>query len=196
MKPLVGWISGVHMDDLGKVSPKVINGKTGIFSDTQAVATHVPLPANQMAIVRILNLFRQGGGDVFTFPQAGFSVSNCQVNGKPANFAQYVQERGLDLSRPLVADYNGAQVNISFQTVDAEKGQVHFYARVFSGIEYKRPLQLATMWKSSRPWFQASTSMRTSLAIASSITCTASWRDRRLANSQAPSPLEKSVISS
>jgi hypothetical protein len=138
MKPIVGWISGVHLDDLGKISPKVINGKTGLVSDTQAVAIHLPLPANQMAVVRILNLFRQGDGDVLTFPKDGFSASDCKVNGKAANFAQYVQERALDLSRPLVADYNGAQINISFQGVDAEKGLVNFYAPVFSGIEYKQ----------------------------------------------------------
>jgi hypothetical protein len=138
MKPIVGWISGVHLDDLGKVPPKVINGKTGVISDSQAIAIHVPLPEHQMAIVRILNLFRQGEGDVVTFPKVGFSASDCLVNGQPANFAQYAQERALDLSRPLVADYNGAQINISFQSVDAEKQQVNFYAPVFTGVEYKQ----------------------------------------------------------
>jgi hypothetical protein len=129
MKPIVGWISGVHLDDLGKISPKVINGKTGVLSDSQAVALHVALPENQLAIVRILNLFHQGDGDVLTFPKDGFTASDCLVNGK---------ERALDQSRPLVADYNGAQINISFQSVDAEKGQVNFYAPVFTSVEYKQ----------------------------------------------------------
>ncbi len=138
MKPIVGWISGVHLDDLGKVAPIVINGKTGDVSSTGAIALHVPLPANQMAVVRILNLFKQGEGDTLTFPQDGFSATDCWVNGQPANFAAYVQERKLDLSRPLVADYNGAQINISFQGVDADQGRVDFYAPVFAGIEYKQ----------------------------------------------------------
>jgi hypothetical protein len=35
MKPIVGWISGVHLDDLGKVAPKVVDGRTGkVLTDT------------------------------------------------------------------------------------------------------------------------------------------------------------------
>jgi hypothetical protein len=138
MKPIVGWISGVHLDDLGKVSPKVFNGSTGVASDTQAVAIHVALPDSKLPVVRILNLFRQGDGDVLTFPEDGFCASACLVNGEPANFAEYVHKNGLDLSRPLVADYHGAQINTSFQGVDADKGVVNFYAPVFAGIEYKQ----------------------------------------------------------
>jgi len=142
MKPLVGWISGVHLDDLGKVSPKVANGLTGQVTEDLAMAVHVPIPAGQLGVVRILNLFRQGGGDVFTFPKDGFTVSDCLVNGQPANFASYVQEHGLDTTRPLVADYNGAQINVSFQAVDGDKGEVSFYAPVFSGFEYQHAAQV------------------------------------------------------
>lgn len=137
MKPIVGWISGVDLTEIGRVTPKVVNGKAGTVSDAEAVAIHVPLPAGRMAMIRTLNLFRQGGGDVLTFPATGFSASECRVNGEPANFAQYVQERGLDVSRPLVADYSGAQINTSFQAVDADQGRVRFYAPVFAGVEYK-----------------------------------------------------------
>ena len=33
LKPIFGWITGVHLSDLGKVSPKVFNGATGTASD-------------------------------------------------------------------------------------------------------------------------------------------------------------------
>ncbi|BDU72808.1 DUF6976 family protein [Mesoterricola silvestris] len=135
MTPLVGWIAGVHLDDLGKVSPKVINGLTGKISDAMAVAMHVPLPPRQLAMVRILNLFHPGDGDVLTFPEGGFTVTDCFVNGKPARFAEYVEANRLDLARPLVADYNGARINTSFQAV--EGGKVRFYAPVFTGVEYR-----------------------------------------------------------
>lgn len=138
LKPIVGWISGVHLGDLGKAAPKVINGLTGRLSGDQAAAIHVPLPPNEVARVQILNLFRQGNGDVITFPKDGFTVSDCLVNGIPTHFARYVKDRALDLSRPLVADYHGAQINISFQSVDDEKGQVAFYAPVFAGVEYRQ----------------------------------------------------------
>jgi hypothetical protein len=138
LKPIVGWISGVHLDDLGRITPKVINGRTGVISDAQAVAIHVPLPAGRLAVVGILNLFKQGAGDRITFPESGFSATDCRVNGEPANFAQYAAAKGLDLSLPLVADYHGAQINVSFKGVDAGQGRVEFYAPVFSGIEYRQ----------------------------------------------------------
>src|SRR2546426_2004986 len=41
----VGWVTGIHLNDLGKETPKVFNGKTGeVFAD-QAIACHVSLPA-------------------------------------------------------------------------------------------------------------------------------------------------------
>ena len=138
MKPIIGWISGIHLDDLGKAAPKVVNGRTGLVTDQHAVAVHVPLPAGRLAVVGILNLFSQGDGDTITFPENGFQAGACQVNGTAANFARYVQEKGLDLSLPLVADYHGAQINVSFKGVDAENGRVDFYAPVFTGIEYRQ----------------------------------------------------------
>jgi hypothetical protein len=38
---------------------------------------------------------------------------------------------------PLVADYFGARVNVSFQSVDPTKREVRFYAPVFAGVSYK-----------------------------------------------------------
>jgi len=138
MKPVIGWISGVHLDDLGKVSPTVFNGLTGeVFTD-RAVAMHVPLPSSQLPVIRILNLFRQGAGDTLTFTEDGFAASTCRVNGVETDFARYVADKGIDLTLPLVADYNGAQINTSFQGVDSATGVVSFYAPVFAGIEYRQ----------------------------------------------------------
>lgn len=139
IKPIVGWISGVHLSDLGKELPKVVNGVTGSMLTAQAVALHVTLPANKMAVVHILNLFKQNSaGDVITFPQTGFSTSKCSVNGKEAVFADYAAGIKLNSAYPLVADYNGAQINTSFQEINHETKQVHFYAPVFAGIEYRQ----------------------------------------------------------
>lgn len=138
MKPIVGWISGVHLDDLGKVTPKVFNGATGEVIENAAVALHVTLPENKLAMIKILNLFKQGEGDVITFSELGFSAEKCLVNGVETNFADYVTEKKLDLALPLVADYNGAQINTSFQAVDANAKTVAFYAPVFPGIEYRQ----------------------------------------------------------
>jgi hypothetical protein len=138
MKPIVGWISGVHLNDLGKVAPKVVSGANGELMATEAVALHVNLPANKMAMLRILNLFKQSDGDVITFPQTGFSVTKCLVNGRERVFADYIAEKRLNLKLPLVADYNGAQINTSFQGIDTDNKRVDFYAPVFPGIEYRQ----------------------------------------------------------
>ena len=49
----------------------------------------------------------------------------------------------LDTKLPLVADYYGALVNISFQGVDETEGEVKFYAPVFTGIRYKHAKPVA-----------------------------------------------------
>lgn len=138
LKPVAGWIAGVHLDDLGRVTPKVIDGRDGTFHADRAVALHVHLPKGRMAVLQILNLFKQGAGDVLTFPRDGFSVDRCWVNGQETSFAAYVKEKNLDLSLPLVADYSGAQINTSFQRIDEAAGVVHLYAPVFEGIEYRQ----------------------------------------------------------
>ncbi|HEX7555246.1 MAG TPA: hypothetical protein VF338_01385, partial [Leptolinea sp.] len=56
-KPLLGWVSGVLLDELGKVTPKVVNGATGEFLDDKAVMMAVELPAGKAADINILNIF-------------------------------------------------------------------------------------------------------------------------------------------
>lgn len=136
-KPLVGWISGVHLSELGKQTPKVVNGQSGSLSDQKAVVMHVNLPAGRTASIRIVNLFRQCDGDTITFDRTGFSVDDCRINGERRNFAGYLIEKGVDTRQPLVANYQGAMVNVSFQEVDQENGRVNLYAPVFPDVVYR-----------------------------------------------------------
>lgn len=137
IKPLVGWIAGVHLDDLGQAAPVVANGQTLVFSHDRALAVHIPLPESIYPRIDILNLFRPGGGDAIRFPSTGFSAQECFVNGQLVNLAQYLAQRGVDTRLPLVADYSGAMINVSFKAVDAAAGRVDFYAPVFDDVEYR-----------------------------------------------------------
>lgn len=137
MKPLVGWIAGVHLDDLGQSVPVVANGQTLVFSHDKALAVHIPLPESIYPRIDILNLFRPGGGDAIRFPSTGFSAQECFVNGQLVNLAQYLAQHGIDTRLPLVADYSGAMINVSFKAVDAAAGRVDFYAPVFDDVEYR-----------------------------------------------------------
>ena len=137
MKPLVGWIAGIHLDDMGKRSPKVRDGRSGELLDNQAVVVHVPLPENVSANVSIVNLFSQGDGDLIEFETSGFEASTCLVNGKPTSLAKYLQRIGHDTRLPLVADYSGALINVSLKAVDEKQDIVQFYGPVFPHVAYK-----------------------------------------------------------
>ncbi|MBI2418503.1 MAG: hypothetical protein HYV28_11515 [Ignavibacteriales bacterium] len=136
-RPLVGWISGIDLADIGKVTPKVFSGLTGESSDTLAIAMHIELPENLHPVVDILNLFKQGDGDTITFEETGFQSDFCFINGQKTSLAKYISEKSIDTRMPLVADFYGAMINTSFQLVDETNDKVLFYAPVFKGIEYK-----------------------------------------------------------
>lgn len=137
MKPVVGWVAGIHLQDLGKASPKVRDGRHAELLDNTAVVLHVPLPEHISANVNIVNLFQQGAGDALEFEASGFEVSRCRVNGKAASLAHYLKSIGHDSQLPLVANYNGAQVNVSIKAIDQAEDRVEFYGPVFPGMVYK-----------------------------------------------------------
>jgi hypothetical protein len=141
--PLIGWIAGVHLDDLEKTAPKVFYGPTQTMLEDGAVVMHAALSPKHVAEINYVNIFEQGNGDTITFLQDGFSSSEAYINGVKMNYADYITRNNLDMRLPLVADYFGARVNVSFQSVDPVKHEVRFYAPVFAGVSYKhaKPLQ-------------------------------------------------------
>lgn len=136
-RPLLGWISGVHLTKLGKLTPKIFNGLTRSMLEDGAVVMHVALPPAKVAEVGILNIFEQSDGDTITFPQSGFSARDAYINGVKTNFAEYITRHRLDTDLPLVADYFGAMINVSFEHIDLASQEVKFYAPVFASVAYK-----------------------------------------------------------
>lgn len=135
-QPLVGWISGVMLDDLGKIKPKVFSGITGKSYENEALVMHIDIVTGKAVDVGIINIFEQGDGDILNFSENTFSTENVLINGVSENFAEYIGKKGINTKLPLVADYYGALINTSFQQVSAEDGVV-FYAPVFKGVNYK-----------------------------------------------------------
>lgn len=133
--PLIGWITGVDLNKINELKPKVFDGKNGLSSDCEAIVMHVELPSTKYANIDIVNVFNQGDGDLIVFPESGFSVENCYINGKLENFAEYLTGKGINTQLPLVANYYNTMINVSFQSVDNKK--VIFYAPVFKNVEYK-----------------------------------------------------------
>jgi len=143
VRPLVGWISGVHLEELGSVSPKVFNGTTTEVIEDAAIVMHASLPKGKVADIGIVNIFEQGDGDTITFATDGFRAREAYINGRKVDFGRYIYEKRLDKRLPLVADYYGALINTSFREGDELQQEVEFYAPVFSGLRYKhaRPVQ-------------------------------------------------------
>lgn len=141
-RPLVGWISGVPLADMERMSPKIYSGTTGKAYTDAAVVMSLKLPPNKIAEVGVVNIFEQGGGDELTVEQDGFEHKTVFVNGHATNFVDYIEKNWLDMSLPLVANYHGMMVNSSFQKIVAETGAVRFYTPLFRGISYRiaRPI--------------------------------------------------------
>ncbi len=135
--PIIGWISGVHLNDLGKISPKVINGETLELMDQKAISMHLELPQNKVASIGIINLFEQSNNDIISFNTDGFEVIDCLINGKIKNFYDYIVKNNIDIKLPLVSDYNGINVNVSIQSLNEQKKSVSLYAPVFKKMEYR-----------------------------------------------------------
>lgn len=135
-QPLTGWVSGVDLKD-SQAIPKVLNGKTGELILDEALVMHVELQKNKYAKANIINIFKQGSGDIITFPTPGFEADIAFVNGKEVRLAKYLKEKSIDLQLPLVANYLGAMINVSFRDVQDSNGKVRFYAPVFPDVEYR-----------------------------------------------------------
>jgi hypothetical protein len=126
----------VRVDRIGIEAPAVFNGKSGKCFSDRAVALHIALPANRAVDLSIVNIFESNEGDVIRFEEAGFQVGACLINGEKANLAEYISSKGIPTEFPLVGDYSGSAINVSFQAVNREAGTVDLYAPVFPGIDY------------------------------------------------------------
>lgn len=111
-RPVAGWVSGVHLDEITQKSPKVFNGKTGTMLADKAVIAHLKLKGSVTPTMDIVNLFKQNDGDVIKFGKTGFSGDVALVNGKKVIFSEYLTENKIDTKLPLVADFNDAMINV------------------------------------------------------------------------------------
>lgn len=136
--PLIGLVAGVDLDELskGRLS-KTFNGLLGENYIDQAVVMHCELPPEKVARVEIINAFEPDDNKIIIeVPEDSFTVGDCIINGQPNNLYDYIQENNLDIKYPLVCDYAGATINVSFQQLNEEKREVIFYAPLFKGQKY------------------------------------------------------------
>ena len=137
LRNIAGWISGLNLGKEGQ-TPIAVNGNTAEAFGDKAVALHLQVPQDKIVSVNIINIFEQDtASPVIEFSEEGFSVKKCLVDGKELVFADYIKEKAIDTKLPIVGDYSGNGVNISFKSIDADSKVVNFYAPVFKGIKYR-----------------------------------------------------------
>jgi hypothetical protein len=143
--PLIGVIAGVALDELNSKKAKIYFGNSDkvVANEENAVALHVALPAEKVARLEIINIFSQNTeADEIQFLETGFKHKTLLVNGKEQSFVQYLKDNKIDIKYPLICDYAGAMINVSFQQVDEINGEVTLYAPVFKGMTYKMSNQI------------------------------------------------------
>ena len=138
--PVVGFVAATKMEDYGKKSPKTVSGIDGILSDQKAVVLYVELPEFLAARAEIEN-FDTIDEDTPTivFPKNGFVQSECTINGKQANIADYFENTikpRLGGYTQMITSQNGALINRDVKIVDPKKGEVTFFSPVAAGDEY------------------------------------------------------------
>jgi hypothetical protein len=141
--PIIGWVAGIHLSDLGKTKPKVFNGQTGERSDDRIAVMRARLSDQAFATIGIVNVFEQGNGDTFIFLETGFSADECLINGKRSSLYKYMVEQKPDVKLPLVANRSGEMINVSFLGLDDESHSVKFYAPVLKNVEYRQAEPIA-----------------------------------------------------
>jgi len=141
-RPVVGWISGVDVEDVGIVTPKVFNGETGESFDDRAIVIHAAFKDNKIAFVDIINLFKPDNGDSIIFEEDGFEVEYAVVNGERKKFVDYLKAREIDVRVPMIANFNGAKITNSYREINENTGKVSFFAPVFKGMIYNQAIPI------------------------------------------------------
>ena len=135
MKNIGGWIAGVNLGVSGQV-PLCANGAAAEIYTDKAVVMHLEVPAELTVAMGIVNIFEQDvNSPMIEFLEEGFAIKNCRVDGKEMLLADYIAQKNIDIKMPLVGNYSGTGVNVSFKAI--EDGVVYLYAPVFKGIQYR-----------------------------------------------------------
>lgn len=139
--PLMGWVSAVATEGMPNIlprgGPKTFAGGPRAESERAAVL-YVSLPPRCFAQLHIANLFTPGDGPDIKFLEPGlYNAKDCLIGGTRQNLARYMAAQNIDRRLPLVADHEGALLNLSILRRDAQAGCVTFLAPVSTNLTYR-----------------------------------------------------------
>ena len=137
-KPLIGWITGVSLNNENKLIPSIYDGQSKRFYDDGAMVMHVKLPENKLADLKVANIFESTHGNPLEFREEGFNIRNVIVNEREYNFVDYIKENKIDIRFPLVGTLAGTIPTIvSFKEIDEKEKIVRLYAPLYKKIQYR-----------------------------------------------------------
>ncbi|MBQ3655540.1 MAG: hypothetical protein II956_01675 [Bacteroidales bacterium] len=138
--PVVGYIAATKLEEYGKAKPFTATGIDGKLTSEKAVVLYVELPEYLSARTEIENFdtIDEQTPEII-FPKDGFVQSDCLIDGKPGNIAEYFE----NVVKPKIGGYtqmitsqNGALINRDTKIVDTKKGEVTFFSPVYAGDKY------------------------------------------------------------
>lgn len=135
--PLVGYVAGYDLQRTNeKLSSYVYNGLNQDKITDQAIALHIELPKNKIARAEILNIDTiDKSSPKIQFPRTGFLQSECLIDGKLSNIAEYFNKINYD-GLPIIANNNGALINKDIKNISADAKEVSFYSPIFNDETY------------------------------------------------------------
>ena len=138
LHPLIGWVAGIDLSAKGEQAPKVYLGTEGRANAEDAVVMHCSMPGNFRVLIDIVNVFEPDvQSDSIRFEKGGFSAKVAFVNGERVSFARYLEDNKINTALPMVADFYGARINLSFKSVDSARETVLFYTPVIERVTYR-----------------------------------------------------------
>lgn len=138
--PIVGYVACCKLEDYGKVHPATGIGTTSALTTSKAAVMHVKLPVGMIARTEIMNFDTiDTSTPALKFPKTSFVQSDCLIDGKPGNIAEYLESVKQRIGRypQLITNMNGALVNRDTKCVDLAKGEAAFFSPAYEGDEYR-----------------------------------------------------------
>lgn len=134
-RPLAGWVAAIPMEQIANPKPSaVFDGSSQAILD-MGVVFHIELPANKVAEVKALSLFKKGDGASIEFIDNGYEATEALIDGKRGSIFDYVVQHMPQQGLPLVADYFGTMINSSIMP-EPNRKCIICGAPVFKGVKY------------------------------------------------------------
>ncbi|MCQ2974519.1 MAG: hypothetical protein MJ211_06875 [Bacteroidales bacterium] len=137
--PVIGYVACCKFADFGKVKCMSICGTDGELTDQRAAVMHIKLPKDKIARTEIMNFDKIDTNSAeLVFPKSGFVQSECLINGKPGNIADYLDSVKLPNGAfpQMITSMNGALVNRDIKYVNVDKGEAAFFSPVYENDKY------------------------------------------------------------